>query len=116
MRLRIALLIFALLAGLLQPALGSPFVDAAKRLDGGWQGDDYMLRIDAQRAQASIDPNRPFQWQRFLVKSVEGDKIVFAVGPELFEAKLESDSLVLTSTSFRGERTLHRYHAPEEAP
>ena len=116
MRLAPALLAFALICGALSPAWASPFVDAAKRLEGGWEGDSFVLRVDAQRAQASIDPARPFAWQRFLVKAVDGNKVTFAVGAEVFEARIDADSLVLTSTSFRGERKLHRSHAPEEAP
>jgi hypothetical protein len=116
MRLAPALLAFALICGAFWPAWASPFVDAATRLEGGWEGDNYVLRVDAQRAQASVDAARPFAWQRFLVKEVEGDRVTFAIGAELFEATIDADSLVLTSTSFRGERKLRRRHAPEEAP
>ena len=71
--------------------------------------DDFVLRVDAKRAQASIDPDRPFEWQRFLVKEVSEDEIVFTIGAELFEAKLvEADTLILTGTNFRGARVLFR--------
>jgi hypothetical protein len=70
MRIRFAWTIFALFA-LLGPGWASPFDDAARQLDGSWQGDGFVLRVDAQRAQASIDPARPFAWQRFLVKGIE---------------------------------------------
>src|SRR5688500_11233281 len=89
-------------------ATDSPFIEAAARLDGEWRGDDYTLKVDSYRAQANVDPARPFHWQRFLVKSVAGEKVTFTVGAELFEATLGSDALTLTSTSFRGERTLQR--------
>jgi hypothetical protein len=90
----------------------SSFIDAAARLDGTWEGDGYVLQVDSQRAQASVDPNRPFQWQRFLVRAVTEDKVKFAIGSELFEAKIGDDGLTLTSTSFRGEHILHRASPP----
>jgi hypothetical protein len=93
----------------------SPFVDAAARLNGTWEGDGYVLQVDSQRAQASVDPERPFHWERFLVKDVSDDKVTFTVGAELYEAKLAADSLTLTSTSFRGERTLKR-EGPSATP
>ena len=86
MRLRAILLSVALVAATPLLTAASPFAEAARRLDGEWRGDGYVLRVDSQRAQASIDPERPFQWQRFLVKEVTGDEIVFAIGAELFEA------------------------------
>jgi hypothetical protein len=88
----------------------SPVDEAARRLDGVWRGDDYALKVDARRAQANIDPEKPFQWQRFQVKEVGDGAIVFSIGAEVFEAKLAGDSLELTGTSFRGERLLTREH------
>ena len=44
----------------------------------------------------------------FLIKEVTADEIVFSVGAELFEAKLDADTLTLKSTSFRGPRVLFR--------
>jgi hypothetical protein len=87
-------------------AWSSPLNDAAKRLDGTWRGDGFSLTIDSQRDQARIDPNRPFQWQRFLVKEARPDEIVFSIGPEIFEAKVKADQLTLTGTSFRGEHRM----------
>jgi hypothetical protein len=86
----------------------SPVDEAARRLDGAWRGDGFSLKVDSRRAQANIDPERPFEWRRFAVKQAEDGEIVFAVGAEIFEAKLAEDSLELTSTSFRGERRLAR--------
>jgi hypothetical protein len=108
-----ALLVLAFLAAMRIPAAASPFLDAATYLNGVWQGDNYVLRVDAARAQASIDPDRPFNWSRFLVKEVTDDEIVFTVGAELFAARLASESIVLTSTSFRGERVMWREGAAE---
>ena len=103
---------FALLAGMAFLLAGlsaaSPFVDAAKRLDGEWRGDGFVLKIDSRRAQASIDPNRPFEWGRFIVKDVREDDVVFTIGAELFEATVDADALRLTGTSFRGEKVLRR--------
>jgi hypothetical protein len=89
----------------------SPFGDAASRLDGRWQGDGFVLRIDASRAQGSFDANRPFQWQHFIVKEVTEDGVIFAIGNELFEATVDAEALRLSGTSFRGEKLLRR--APE---
>lgn len=95
-------------------AADSPFLVAAARLDGEWHGEGFALRVDSYRAQANVRLDRPFQWQRFLVKEVAGEKVTFTVGAELFEATLDGDSLRLTSTSFRGERLLQR--RPAAAP
>jgi hypothetical protein len=89
-------------------ALASPFSDAAKRLDGEWRGGAFVLRVDARRAQASVDAERPFAWERFLVKEVTPREIVFSIGAELYEAQIEDDVLTLTGTSFTGERKLLR--------
>ena len=108
MRIRLVLCA-AVLAAASAPCLAASVLwDAAQRLDGRWENDIYMLRIDSARAQASVDPRKPFEWQRFLVKAVAGDTVIFTIGSELFEATLQSEELVLTSTSFRGERLLQR--------
>ena len=95
-------------AALTSPAAGSALEDAARRLNGDWRSDTFVLRIDSARSQASVTPERPFEWQRFVVKEVAEDEIVFTVGAELFEAELEADTLVLTGTGFRGRRVLYR--------
>ena len=43
-----------------------------------------------------------------MVRDVTPAEVVFAVGSELYEARLEEDTLMLTGTSFRGERLLFR--------
>jgi hypothetical protein len=108
MYFRLPLLTLGLCVWLGAHALASPFSEAADRLDGEWRGTDFVLRVDAKRAQASINPDRPFEWQRFAVKEVAGSEIVFSIGAELYEAMIEAETLVLTSTSFRGERILFR--------
>lgn len=108
MHIRAALLALSLIAAFLSAAVASPFSEAAARLDGDWRGSDFVLRIDARRAQASIDPARPFEWKRFVVKEVTSEDIVFSVGAELFEARLADDVLTLSSTGFRGKRVLVR--------
>jgi hypothetical protein len=107
MHIRAALLTLSL-AVAFHPAEASPFSEAAARLDGDWRGSDFVLRIDARRAQASIDPVRPFEWEHFAVKEVTSDDIVFSIGAELFEARFAAGVLTLTSTGFRGERILVR--------
>jgi hypothetical protein len=108
MRIRVSLLALALLAGAHAPAVASPFSEAAEKLDGEWRGGAFVLRVDARRAQASVDPARPFEWERFLIKEVRGGEIVFTIGAELFEAKLDANVLTLTGTGFRGARVLFR--------
>lgn len=107
MKIRVAALALALL-GLPSVAASTPFSDAASALDGVWRGNDFVLRVDARRAQASIDPAHPFAWERFLIKEVTPDEIVFTVGPELYEAEIADDTLTLKGTSFRGARVLFR--------
>jgi hypothetical protein len=108
MRVRDGVLLLALLAGFSPAASAISFEEATAELDGAWRGDDFFLRVDAERAQASVDPERPFQWQRFLVKEVAGWKVTFMIGSELFQAIIGPDGLLVTSTSFRGSRLLRR--------
>ena len=108
MNVRIAAVLLVLLLSSPLAAADSPFVEAAQRLDGAWTAPNYELRVDSSRAQANVDQDRPFRWQRFVVKEVAGEKVIFTIGSELFEAVVDSDTLTLTSTSFRGERVLQR--------
>lgn len=109
MRLILSLLALAMLV--LPVAAASPFAEAARRLDGLWTGDDSVLQVDSRRAQARMDPDRPFQWQRFAVREIRDGAILFAVGAELYEADLDGDTLTLTGTAFVGARLLHRQDA-----
>jgi hypothetical protein len=86
----------------------SSFAEAAELLNGEWRGANFLLKVDARRAQASVDPDHPFEWEHFLIKEVDGNEIVFTVGGELFEAKLGPNVITLTGTSFRGPRVLFR--------
>jgi hypothetical protein len=108
MSFRAALLILALVAGSDRSAAASTLAEAARLLDGEWRGPALVLRIDAERAQASMAPDRPFEWRRFLIKDVHDNEVVFSIGAELFEAKIGADTLTLTGTSFRGARVLFR--------
>ena len=104
-----------LLLAAVAPALASPLHEAAKRLDGQWQGGEFVLRVDSERAQANLDPERPFQWQRFEVEEVtEDDEVIFSVGAEVYEATINAEMLTLSSTGFRGERVLMRQPNPVE--
>lgn len=108
MRVRIAVLILALLAGSGICRAASTYAEAGRLLDGEWSNETFVLRIDAARAQASMSPERPFEWKRFLIKEASGNEVVFTIGAELFEAVVEAGSLTLTGTTFRGERVLFR--------
>ena len=90
------------------PSWSNPLYDAAKKLDGTWRGDGYSLTVDSQRDQARIDPNRPFEWQRFLVQEVTADEVIFSIGAEIYEAKVGADQLTLSGSSFRGEHRMRR--------
>jgi hypothetical protein len=90
------------------PALADEFSEAAAFLDGEWRGEGFALKVDAARSQAHVDSDRPFEWQRFQVKQVSPEKLSFSIGAELYEARSEGEALVLTGTSFRGERKLER--------
>lgn len=109
MRLRAAVMSLALLlAGLGPAAAVQSLAEAARLLDGEWRGESFVLRVDATRAQASIALDRPFEWQRFVVKEIGDDEIVFTIGAELYAATVVDDTLTLTGTSFRGARVLFR--------
>jgi hypothetical protein len=92
---------------------GSPeeAADILGNLDGWWENGADILRIDLVRAQANTDPERPFEWDRFLVKELSDGEIVFSIGADLYQAEIDGDALVLSGTSFRGERTLFRQAA-----
>jgi hypothetical protein len=108
MKIRLLLSTLVLVTGFAAASAASIFSEAADKLDGEWRGGDFVLRIDAKRAQASIDSGRPFSWERFVVRDVTPSDVVFAIGSELYEAHLEEDTLMLTGSSFRGERLLFR--------
>jgi hypothetical protein len=108
MSFRAFFLALLVLPALCAAAFATPFGDAATKLDGEWHGDGFILRIDAKRAQASIDLKHPFSWERFLVKEITPDRIVFTIGAELYEAELNQDTLTLSGTSFSGDRVLFR--------
>jgi hypothetical protein len=108
MHVRAALLTLAFIAGTEHAAAGATFAEAARLLDGEWRGAALVLKIDAERAQASMTPDRPFEWERFVIKDIRDNEVVFSIGAELFEATVAADTLTLTSTSFRGSRVLFR--------
>jgi hypothetical protein len=108
MKLRVIFLVLALFSGLSSFGAASTFSEAADRLNGEWRGDDFVLRVDAKRAQASVDASHPFAWEHFVIKEVTPAEVVFTIGPELYEARIEADILTLTGTSFRGARVLFR--------
>jgi len=89
------------------PVSDAELIDVAENLQGTWQDSNYTLRVDVNRAQANVG-GPLFDWQGFRVREVSGDEIVFAVGWQIYTAKISNSSLVLTSTSFRGEKTLTR--------
>ena len=78
------------------------------QIEGTWRGDSYLLRVDSQRSQANTKPTEPFEWKRFVIRRISESAVDFAVGTDIFEAKFADSHVVLSSTSFRGERTLTR--------
>ncbi len=77
-------------------------------LNGTWIGAHYAIRIDAARSQANIDPRLPFKWQRFSIKEAKQGEVTFNIGGHIFHATLQSNRILLTSTSFRTVRVLER--------
>lgn len=67
-----------------------------------------QLALDTERGQARIDPEKPFQWERFIVKSVAGDEVVFTIGPRLYSAIVEPDSLTVEAAGYAGPQRLTR--------
>lgn len=78
------------------------------QLDGTWTGALSVLRVDRERAQANLDQDLPFKWERFLVREFSSGTLLFTIGAELFEARLQPDSIVLTGSAFRGEHAFWR--------
>ena len=90
----------ALAAGLSAGAIdpqSSAYGQVFDLLDGHWQGEDVEITIDARRAQARRDRQRPFQWEAFNVSNVEGNMVVFSVGAQVFIGQLSGDELTLTT-------------------
>jgi hypothetical protein len=90
------------------PAAEGASASVAEGLDGYWENSGLSLRIDPKRAQAKYDAERPLEWKRFLIRAVEGEGVIFAIGSDVYQAQIEPDRLVLTSTLFRGEQVLYR--------
>jgi hypothetical protein len=82
--------------------------DVSRDLHGRWEGDGLRIQIDAARSQAQMRADRPFQWDRFMVKDVTEGDLAFSVGAELFEAVIDGDEMTVAATSFRGTRRLRR--------
>jgi hypothetical protein len=88
---------------------GASRADALLRaLDGQWFGDGFNVAIDSARAQARLDPKKPFQWEAFRIRNVSGEMVVFTIGPRLFIGYLGEDMLTLTSPGLQGARLLRR--------
>ena len=96
------------LGSLLLQAEASALADNLSVLEGRWLGDGFQVVIDADRAQANMDPWKPFDWRRIEVKEYDGAAITFSIGAELFYGTLEADTMTLEGTSFRGTKTLER--------
>lgn len=79
-----------------------------RRLDGHWLGEDVVLNVDYQRAQANMNASAAFEWGRFLIRRVSGDTVVFSINGELFQATFSSDGIALSGTTLRRERFLRR--------
>jgi hypothetical protein len=86
----------------------SAYMNLANHLAGTWQNQSHVLRVDPFRAQASLSRDSPFEWQKFRVREGGREEIVFTIGAQVYVAKLDNTSLVLSSTSFRGDETLTR--------
>ena len=82
--------------------------EAMRLLEGKWIGDGFALEFDSARAQANVDPRLPYQWDRYGIRTASDGTVIFAVGAELYQASVQAGSLILSSTSFRGERRLGR--------
>lgn len=95
-------------AALLLHAEASAAANELSLLDGRWIGDGLQVVVDADRAQANIDPWKPFDWRRIEVKEHNGAEITFTIGAELFYGTLEDDQMTIEGTGFRGVRSLQR--------
>ena len=52
------------LGSLLLQAEASALADNLSVLEGRWLGDGLQVVVDADRAQANMDPWKPFDWAR----------------------------------------------------
>ena len=80
-------------------------------LEGEWRGEELSLAIDQRRGQARLDLGRPFHWERFILKEVDGERIVFTIGARLFAATLDDDSLSVEAPGYGGPQLLRRVPA-----
>jgi hypothetical protein len=113
--MRRMLLAAAILAAILSPSSSLASEDALARLralDGAWYGAGLSLWIDAERALARVDRQKPFQWEAFNIRNIAGPMIVFSIGERLFVAYLDGDRMSLTSRDRRGEWRLRRAGSP----
>ncbi len=108
-RIRLPARAFALsLASLLLQAEASALAGNLSLIEGRWLGDGLQVVVDADRAQANMDPWKPFDWRHIEVKEYDGAAITFSIGAELFYGTLEADTMTLEGTSFRGTKILER--------
>jgi hypothetical protein len=103
---------FAFLVAVLVAAHAASAADLGSRLAGDWRGDKLWMTLDPERGQARLNPAKPFQWERFIIKSVDGPQVVFTVGVRLFVATVQGDSLSVEAPGFNGAQILHRELPP----
>lgn len=85
------------------------FIDAERALNGTWDGDGTILRIDTRRMQVNLDPDKPFDWRPLWLEDISGKMVTFTIGTMPYIALFASETaLILTSPSFEGERSLRR--------
>ncbi|GGH15250.1 hypothetical protein GCM10007036_15120 [Alsobacter metallidurans] len=97
-RLCMALAIAGGLAG--DAWAANPQRDLLKRLNGRWTGGEIYLLIDFERMQGNMDKERPFSRAPLQIRSVAGNMVVFAIGPEQLVGYLERDKLSVSRPGY----------------
>jgi hypothetical protein len=91
-----------------EPVVTAESYPTTRELDGIWEGDGLRLTIDSARAQANVGSRGPLQRDPFFVDYETDQEVVFVVGADVFTAAIDGDDMILTGTSFAGERAMRR--------
>ncbi len=84
-------------AGLAFVLMGFTVEDARRALDGQWRSAGLVLTIKADAGEATLaDAARPVERERFELKKVVGNTVLFTVGDKRLVGLLAEDRLTIT--------------------
>ena len=95
--------------------MGFSAEDAKQALNGQWRSADLVLSIDVRTAEATLADAQGNQRERFELKKVVGNTVLFTVGDKRLVGSLAEDQLVVTVGNDPFTQTLKRIK-PDPSP